>query len=488
MPVITEQELEDAAVDAQVLEDVVNGAADRPNPGHPDGTVQTRLGGTVKTLARIIEDQELQEQTATEQAEIATDAAADAVAAAAALEGKMDSLPGPDDLVFVNGDTQASFAEGTQFIVTPTDITHPLLDSLKRESGRNLPGPEGVFFFDLDGKLIDTGSTVAAAIGSGELISKPDFVIFGDSLATSALGFANELAALYPSRSVIAQGIGGQQAADIAIRMGADEGLITVTANTIPASGGGVVCTAPVPDPFHASIGDPASFLASLFDVPGVLKKVGSVYTFTRSDVGGPIAVPGPCPFRLLSGFASNATADGVSLLADALKRTLVMRYAHNDVFNDVIRDLATYDRETVKDFIRAAVQGMRSAAPHIVCCSITRGFVWLTDARAQGLGAAPGMGQAANDAETIEAVIEAQALNTWMADTFEGYVDLMAAYKAAEPSAGDYITTINFGAGHVYDFGNLTILGDGAHGTDGGIAQTIDAAAIAATLLEKGW
>lgn len=46
MALITQQELIDAAEDAQILEKVISDPADQSNPGHPDGTVTTRLGET----------------------------------------------------------------------------------------------------------------------------------------------------------------------------------------------------------------------------------------------------------------------------------------------------------------------------------------------------------------------------------------------------------------------------------------------------------
>lgn len=52
MAIVTEQELIDAATDAQTLEDVVNGAA---NFGG-DGLVHPRIGGDIKTLAKIEEE------------------------------------------------------------------------------------------------------------------------------------------------------------------------------------------------------------------------------------------------------------------------------------------------------------------------------------------------------------------------------------------------------------------------------------------------
>lgn len=52
MAVVTKQELEDASVDAQTLEDVINGAADL----NGNGTVTSRLGQTLKTVAKSIQD------------------------------------------------------------------------------------------------------------------------------------------------------------------------------------------------------------------------------------------------------------------------------------------------------------------------------------------------------------------------------------------------------------------------------------------------
>lgn len=52
MAVVTKQELEDASVDAQTLEDVTNGAADL----NGNGTVTSRLGQVIKTVAKSIQD------------------------------------------------------------------------------------------------------------------------------------------------------------------------------------------------------------------------------------------------------------------------------------------------------------------------------------------------------------------------------------------------------------------------------------------------
>src|SRR5690242_18614981 len=56
MALVRSQEWPDASSDAQALEDVINGAPDRPNPGQANGTVTTRTGRVLKTLANLQAD------------------------------------------------------------------------------------------------------------------------------------------------------------------------------------------------------------------------------------------------------------------------------------------------------------------------------------------------------------------------------------------------------------------------------------------------
>lgn len=53
---ITKDQLINASTDADTLEAVLNDPVDRVNPGHPDGTVTTRLGEVIKTLSKAIQD------------------------------------------------------------------------------------------------------------------------------------------------------------------------------------------------------------------------------------------------------------------------------------------------------------------------------------------------------------------------------------------------------------------------------------------------
>jgi len=425
------------------------------------------------------------------------------IALQAAINAKIAFFPGAADLLFQSAGAAASLyvASGATINITATDIEHPAIEALQLNSPIALPGPPSLSVFDEGAHIVTvyqadqdaiatlTASVAAldgisAAFTSGETASTSNILVIGDSLSTSSQGFLNELTTAYPGRTVTGQGIGGQQSAAVAARLGV-AGTLTVNGGAIPASGAGVTCTGLSPDPFQASIGDPASFLATVGDVPGVLSKTGGVVTFTRSDTGGAINAGGSVACRLRSSFMANTTGAGATLLSSLLNRLLVLRIGHNDIFNDVIRDLASYSRQAVKDWISAAVARQSSAADRAVVCGITRGYSWLTQARVDTLlGGGSGVtGYAADDAETIEAVIEADALNQWMADTFPGFADLMEAYVAA-----GYTTSINLGSSHVYPFIDAIRLPDGTHGSDGGTAQNLDVTTIAAVITAKGW
>src|SRR5512140_1285617 len=56
MAAITNTQLNNASTDAQSLEDFINGDPNRSNPGNPNGTITTRLGRVVKTIARAVLD------------------------------------------------------------------------------------------------------------------------------------------------------------------------------------------------------------------------------------------------------------------------------------------------------------------------------------------------------------------------------------------------------------------------------------------------
>jgi biotin carboxyl carrier protein len=74
-------------IDLENLNKVINGSATLANPGHPNGTVTFRNGQTYKTLANILNNQTIQEETATASAVVAATNAA--IATSGALRAEM---------------------------------------------------------------------------------------------------------------------------------------------------------------------------------------------------------------------------------------------------------------------------------------------------------------------------------------------------------------------------------------------------------------
>lgn len=81
-------------IDLKNLDDVIHGAADLANPGHPAGTVTLRNGETYRTLANILDLQITQEEIATVQAGIATTQAAAALDASASASASVTAAAG----------------------------------------------------------------------------------------------------------------------------------------------------------------------------------------------------------------------------------------------------------------------------------------------------------------------------------------------------------------------------------------------------------
>lgn len=141
------------------------------------------------------------------------------------------------------------------------------------------------------GPADDSDPTAPAESLPGEI------VMWGDSL-TAAGGITSRLAAKLPGVTVTNRGRSGQTAQQIAARQGGKKSLLTVTGNTIPASGSVAVTARTVP--LLAQTGYPAlNEPGRLAGVPGVLSNAaGSIaYTFTRSAAGDPVPCPPGTPF-----------------------------------------------------------------------------------------------------------------------------------------------------------------------------------------------
>jgi hypothetical protein len=306
----------------------------------------------------------------------------------------------------------------------------------------------------------------------GLLLPSKNLAIHSDSLGTDTQGFADELAALVPDRLVYKGGVGGSKATEGAVRAGEPTTAI-VAGNTIPTSGA-VTLSGFASNPFGGSLTLPWTYLADVFDVPGLLSiDGGSVVTFTRTTSGGAITVPNPCPVVIRSTIGRTSGASDTVSLRSVANRLPIIRFGHNDLYIWFFQHSGSYSRDAVKAAISAIYRKQTVGRPSGIVCSITSGLNWLTTARKNALGLT-GSGAAASDAETIAACVEREAINRWMSQEFEGYIDLLAV-----AAANSHMASVNLGSGHSYGFGDATWFTDGTHGAQGGIAQIAEAAAI---------
>lgn len=166
--------------------------------------------------------------------------------------------------------------------------------------------------------------------------SRAAISLFGDSMiADAATGIAPELVAALPGRTIYKQGIGGQDAKQVAARMGAIPITVTVAGGSIPVSGP-ATCT-PSVDLLRRS-GGVASCKVM---VQGVLctltfdfaMNVGAGgYSLTAIDPPAvPVAVAVDTAMRVLSGWVSGASATAAVPLGDLLSGTVIIRVDRND-------------------------------------------------------------------------------------------------------------------------------------------------------------
>lgn len=160
---------------------------------------------------------------------------------------------------------------------------------------------------------------------------------FGDSLTAGAGGGGTTYPAVLAAalgRTVNNRGIGGQNSAAIATRQGGLKMLVSVTGNTIPASGA-VTLTARSQTPITNQ--GASSFAGTLAGVAGTLAASTAdggatyTYTFTRTTAGSEIACP--------------ANSEFVFDIAEAAKdKTQIIWISRNDAKGTRAYDVASRD------------------------------------------------------------------------------------------------------------------------------------------------
>lgn len=134
-------------------------------------------------------------------------------------------------------------------------------------------------------------------------IELPDkLVIVGDSLSAGWLQYLPGLIASLGGREVTTIGIGGQTSPQIAARQGGKPALLTVSGNTIPASGS-VAVTAWSTNLLQITSDGTRSIVGQLCGIPGTLtatRTAGPTYSYTFSRTAAGVATPCPAssPFQ----------------------------------------------------------------------------------------------------------------------------------------------------------------------------------------------
>lgn len=182
-----------------------------------------------------------------------------------------------------------------------------------------------------------------------------DLVFIGDSLTAGAGGqttWREQLPAMLTgdARASTNYAIGGQTSSQIAARMGGIYTFLTITSNTIPASGPVAVTARTIA--LLTNQGD-QSITGTLYGVAGTLARAGDdSYSFTRTTAGSTVYVPPETPF----------VPD--VLLGDAPFATTFIFIGRNDIL----------EPETVKVNIRRMVEWLKSQDRHFIVLTPTNG------------------------------------------------------------------------------------------------------------------
>lgn len=150
--------------------------------------------------------------------------------------------------------------------------------------------------------LIEAGYTFGGGGGSASPVAGP-IVALGDSL-TEAENWTTELAAA-TSLTVRDVGIAGQSSTEVAFRSGALTVGLTVTGNSIPASGSVAVTALSPNGTWRTGVTVPWSEPGTLAGVPGVLYHQysgNSGWSFVRDVPGSAVSCPAGTPFIVGSG------------------------------------------------------------------------------------------------------------------------------------------------------------------------------------------
>lgn len=292
------------------------------------------------------------------------------------------------------------------------------------------------------------------------------FALWGDSLTAPGSGYGDTFAAMLPGYLVSVEGIGGQQIAQIAARMGAvtnSNNNVTVTGGVIPASGE-VTCSANYlvasPPPSTRSV------VGTLAGVLGLLKtstsSTGSVTTtFTRSSDGEAVSVPSPAIFTPVEGITGRP-------LKELRSRINVIYAGANNVGK------TDFDQASVLSQIADMVANLRAVCPRFVVMGLTN--AWGNLPTSQG-------GTRADDVTSQRFMDQITALNSALKQRYgELFFDTHTYVAVSSPNnSANYIVN-----GKTYQVLSNIVSNDGVHYTT--LGKTTISTGLISFITEKGW
>lgn len=287
----------------------------------------------------------------------------------------------------------------------------------------------------------------------------------GDSLThgnTSGVTtpYPTALEAALPGRTVNNLGLTGRTSLQIATAFGAVPSILTVTDNTIPASGAVAVTITENGNFGTKSNVGTRNYSGALFGIPGTLSvgynasnpNVPGTSTFTRATAGTAMLIPNRTPF-----IPDTGATEG---------NTVVIWAGRNDIISQKSEPLV-YTNESILTNIQAMVDFLSPLRKRFIILTVT-------DSAAEYAGAADPLNVTAF--ENILA-LNYEIMRRWPRNAIDVRKILVNSYDSGEPA-----DVTAFGRDQVPP----SLQADGLHLNDAGYA--IVAQAVADFITQKGW
>jgi len=294
--------------------------------------------------------------------------------------------------------------------------------------------------------------------------------LFGDSMiADAATGIAPELVAALPGRMIYKQGIGGQDARQVAARMGAIPLSITIQGGLIPLSGS-APCV-PSIDLLRRSGGVATCkvmvqgvLCALTFDFS--LNSGAGGYTVAAIDApASAVPVAADTPARVLSGWVSGASSAGAIPLGDLLSGTVIVRVDRNDADpSNSVEDVLSSNEAMVRQMQR-----------------FTAAWLWLGTTNGYADKLVADGGERTSPESSYAYLSRVSAFNRADKEVFSAnYLDVMGNHVAA--GGGQAYTVL----GKTFDVLTSVVLVDGVH--ENSVGKNLTVQMIVDELSRRSW